>query len=145
MATISTHLRNFKEPTKDQLTQLFFSLPVDPQIETNSNEKASPPGNDVDGGELERMEISATLSLGVSGVEEPYVSPTLFGARRTACSLGRVPVSLARKVVPHPAVPCVHLFGSQVRAVHRPAVHSPPSRKAQCSCRHLCPQLIAVA
>ena len=27
MSTISTHLRNFKEPTKDQLTQLFFALP----------------------------------------------------------------------------------------------------------------------
>ena len=77
MATISTHLRHFKEPTKDQLTQLFFSLPVDPQIES-SNEKEKPNGNASNGGELERMEISATLSLGVSGVEEPYVSSCVY-------------------------------------------------------------------
>lgn len=93
MATISTHLRNFKEPTKDQLTQLFFSLPVDPQIDSVPDATAfreklekdaangSPSGSkggtglgSENGMDMERMEISATLSLGVSGVEEPYVS-----------------------------------------------------------------------
>ncbi|KAH8104027.1 TBC-domain-containing protein [Cristinia sonorae] len=70
MATISTHLRNFKEPTKDQLTQLFFSLPVDPQIDSVPEEKAKNAG--ANGTDMERMEISATLSLGTPGVEEPY-------------------------------------------------------------------------
>ena len=72
MATISTHLRHFKEPTKDQLTQLFFSLPVDPQIES-SNEKEKPNGNASNGGELERMEISAVLTLSQDAEEDPYV------------------------------------------------------------------------
>ena len=82
MATISTHLRNFKEPTKDQLTQLFFSLPVDPQIEgVPEKEKEKASGSSGNGGDLERMEISATLTLGVSGVEEPYVSSVLARER----------------------------------------------------------------
>lgn len=96
MATISTHLRNFKEPTKDQLTQLFFSLPVDPQIESNNAEKGNGSANGTD---MERMEISATLSLGISGVEEPYVSYKLLvgkkdgklnvRASRESCTLSR--------------------------------------------------------
>lgn len=79
MATISTHLRNFKEPTKDQLTQLFFSLPVDPQIESDNVEKGNGSAN---GADMERMEISATLSLGISGVEEPYVSCKFFVGKK---------------------------------------------------------------
>ena len=65
MATISTQLRNFKEPTKEQLNLLFFSLPVD--AETHGGQKAAD-------NELEKMEISAVLSLGQQGVEEAYVS-----------------------------------------------------------------------
>lgn len=65
MATISTQLRNFKEPTKEQLTQLFFSLPPDPP--TNGDVSKGEKGSN----ELERMEISTTLT--VSG-EEPSVS-----------------------------------------------------------------------
>ncbi|KAI0796190.1 TBC-domain-containing protein [Abortiporus biennis] len=70
MSTISTHLRNFKEPTKEQLTQLFFSLPIEPQtseIQNDGKEKETKGSNE----ELERMEISAMLTLGVQGVEEP--------------------------------------------------------------------------
>ncbi|KAI0692491.1 TBC-domain-containing protein [Cytidiella melzeri] len=63
MSTISTHLRNFKEPTKDQLNFLFFSLPVD--AETHGGEKAA-------SGELEKMEISAVLTLGVQNIEDAY-------------------------------------------------------------------------
>ncbi|RDX54206.1 TBC-domain-containing protein [Lentinus brumalis] len=73
MATISPHLRNFKEPTKDQLTHLFFALPT----------AVSPPdanGNGANGekipsspeAELEKMEINAVLSLGVQGEEDSY-------------------------------------------------------------------------
>ena len=84
MSTISTHLRNFKEPTKDQLTQLFFALPasassgVDAHGFANgsapvespekSKEKSGPEA------ELEKMEINAVLSLGVQGEEDAYVS-----------------------------------------------------------------------
>ncbi|PFH46202.1 hypothetical protein AMATHDRAFT_70349 [Amanita thiersii Skay4041] len=52
---ISTALRNFKEPTKDQLTQIFFSIP--PTSATND-----PPTSAVQ--DVEKMDISAVLSLG---------------------------------------------------------------------------------
>lgn len=63
MAMISTQLRNFREPTKDQLTQLFFSLPLDAQV--GVGEKVN---------EQERMDISAVLTLGQDAEEDPYVS-----------------------------------------------------------------------
>ncbi len=75
MATISPHLRNFKEPTKDQLTHLFFALPtaVSPPDANgngaNGEKIANPPE-----AELEKMEINAVLSLGVQGEEDSYVS-----------------------------------------------------------------------
>lgn len=62
MATISTQLRNFKEPTKDQLNLLFFALP--PEVEHYARQG---------GGELEKIEVGAILSLGVQGVEDAYV------------------------------------------------------------------------
>ena len=59
MSTISTALRNFKEPTKEQLTHIFFSLsPTDVKSEQN----------------VDKMEINAVLSFGVQGVEDSYVS-----------------------------------------------------------------------
>ena len=61
MATISTQLRNFKEPTREELNLLFFSLPID--ANTHGGEKSA-------SGELEKMEISAVLSLGAQSVEE---------------------------------------------------------------------------
>jgi TBC1 domain family member 8/9 len=64
MATISTQLRNFKEPTKDQLTEIFFSLPSQPSY---GPELA--PAEDV-----EKMDLNAVLSLGVEGEEDSYVS-----------------------------------------------------------------------
>jgi hypothetical protein len=63
MATISTALRDFKEPTKEQLTQIFFSLPPD-ATEKKGHQEA------------EKMDINAVLSLGVHGVEDSYVSTT---------------------------------------------------------------------
>lgn len=59
MSTISTALRHFKEPTKEQLTQIFFSIP--PIVDT--------PGD----APTETMDISAVLSLGVEGEEDSYV------------------------------------------------------------------------
>lgn len=63
MSTISTHLRNFKEPTKDQLTQLFFALPFDPPVV---------PGEKGVAENLEKMDINAVLSTQED--EESYVS-----------------------------------------------------------------------
>ena len=89
MSTISPHLRNFKEPTKEQLTELFFALPQSvnggvnarggPSGGTPTNgdkekEKGAPSGSDQD---LEKMEINAVLSLGIQGEEDSYVSGTL--------------------------------------------------------------------
>ncbi|KAI6014140.1 hypothetical protein PISMIDRAFT_112171 [Pisolithus microcarpus 441] len=56
MSTISTQVRNFKEPTKDQLLYAFFSIP-----------DVSSPLVDFD-----KMEISAVLTLGEQGVEDAY-------------------------------------------------------------------------
>ncbi|PPQ85269.1 hypothetical protein CVT25_010042 [Psilocybe cyanescens] len=53
MATISTALRHFKEPTKEQLTQIFFSLPP---LESGEDEEKSVQDS--------RMDINAVLSLG---------------------------------------------------------------------------------
>ncbi|KAI0766012.1 hypothetical protein BC629DRAFT_1539570 [Irpex lacteus] len=74
MSTISTHLRNFKEPTREQLNLLFFSLPVD--AETHGGEKAA-------SGELEKMEISAVLTLGVQNIEDAYGTHVRVIARET--------------------------------------------------------------
>ena len=63
MAIISTQLRNFKEPTKDQLTEIFFSLPARSSYSADSHVAES----------IEKMEINAVLSLGVAGEEDSYV------------------------------------------------------------------------
>lgn len=60
MSTISTHLRNYKEPTKDQAQRLFFSLPRNPSPE------------EVGTTDL-KFEISAVLMLN-EGQEDSYVS-----------------------------------------------------------------------
>ena len=89
MSTISTHLRNFKEPTKDQLTELYFALPQSVNGGVNATggpsgaagnantygekEKSAGPPEP----ELEKMEINAVLSLGVQGEEDSYVSVSL--------------------------------------------------------------------
>ncbi|KAG2147822.1 rab-GTPase-TBC domain-containing protein [Suillus bovinus] len=65
MSTISTQLRNFKEPTKDQLTQVFFSIPEVPPVPLKGTEKQS-------SGDIEKMEINAILSLGAQEVEDSY-------------------------------------------------------------------------
>lgn len=75
MSTISPHLRNFKEPTKEQLTHLFFALPpVVNGADANGNGPRSEKGASPPEAELEKMEINAVLSLGVQGEEDSYVS-----------------------------------------------------------------------
>jgi len=60
MTTITTNLRDYKEPSKDDVTRLFFSLPP----------KAS--AGDVGSGmDSETMEINAVLTL--QNQEDSYV------------------------------------------------------------------------
>jgi hypothetical protein len=67
MSTISTQLRNFKEPTKDQLTHVFFSIPEVPPVPLKDTEKQG-------SGDIEKMDINAILSFGAQEVEDSYVS-----------------------------------------------------------------------
>lgn len=60
MATISTALRHFKEPTKEELTEIFFSLP------SSGSAESQPSGDDVD-----KMDINAVLSV-ADGIEDSY-------------------------------------------------------------------------
>jgi hypothetical protein len=66
MSTISTQLRNFKEPSKEQLLHLFFSIPELPIT--------SPPDDDDkhSASDAARMDINAVLSFGEHGVEDSY-------------------------------------------------------------------------
>ena len=68
MATISTALRNFKEPTKDELTQIFFSIPP------HNKSDDGPSTKDAKADDVQKMDINAVLSLGVQDVEDSYVS-----------------------------------------------------------------------
>jgi hypothetical protein len=79
MSTISTQLRAFKDPTKDELTALFFAIPapgsgLSGEVGSASyvSEKAAADGRAEE--EVERMEINATLSVGPEVEEESYVS-----------------------------------------------------------------------
>jgi hypothetical protein len=69
MAVISTALRHFKEPSKEQLTHIFFSIPPPESDGKDKNgEKISADQH------IEKMDINAVLSFGVQGVEDSYVS-----------------------------------------------------------------------
>ena len=65
---ISTSLRNFREPTKDEQTQIFFSVPpstlTDPKLH-----------------DIEKVDISAVLTLG-DAEEESYVSAASLACDR---------------------------------------------------------------
>ncbi|KZP13221.1 TBC-domain-containing protein [Athelia psychrophila] len=71
MSTISTQLRHFKEPTKDELTEIFFSVP--PAALNAPQSGSATPSETLPGEEqLEKMEINAVLSMGVQGQEDSY-------------------------------------------------------------------------
>ncbi|KAK0440905.1 rab-GTPase-TBC domain-containing protein [Desarmillaria tabescens] len=98
MSTISTALRNFKEPTKEQLTQIFFSLPATPVSNGSPSEKAPEE-------EVEKMDINAVLSLGVQEEEDSYAGKLYLIAPYLAfTSLDRksvrftIPLSTIRRV-----------------------------------------------
>ena len=69
MATISTALRNHKEPTKDDLNRIFFGIPD--EVMSNEDLEAGTPTSPSSSGD--RMEINAVLSMGEQGVEDAYV------------------------------------------------------------------------
>ena len=87
MATISTQLRKFKEPTREELTRHFFALPpreifADEERQQGSSKNKSQPSSSGGSGsgngdgnaeEKGEMEINAVLSLGQEGVEDSYV------------------------------------------------------------------------
>ncbi|KAL5492303.1 hypothetical protein ACEPAI_3750 [Sanghuangporus weigelae] len=90
MATISTVLRNFQEPTREELTRIFFSLPPDDsEFAANGTASASKDSKGVKNGgekgtanasgknqltpeERGEVEINAVLSLAEEGVEDSY-------------------------------------------------------------------------
>ena len=74
MATISTVLRSFKEPTREELTRLFFSLPSEGDGSgatrfTGSGEKRMRSTPEERG----EIEINAVPSIGEEGIEDSYV------------------------------------------------------------------------
>lgn len=83
MATISTQLRKFKEPTREELTRHFFALPplneddAQPQQEGSSKNGAAP-ASSTNGEERGEIEINAVLSLGQEGVEDSYVCTCIY-------------------------------------------------------------------
>ena len=125
MSTISTHLRNFKEPTKDQLTELFFALPASATGAHLNGMNAGPSSGNMSGSgaghatgagtaggaveksasgpapgpetELEKMEINAVLSLGVQGEEDSYVSVSESRALLLLLARGRSRVGRWRR------------------------------------------------
>ena len=111
MATISTQLRNFKEPTKEQLTQLFFSLPPEPLY------NGDPSTPDKGMGELEKMEISAMLT--VSG-EEPCVSISLKSLLSLVLIL--LPISDGKVALDTP-ISCICVSGQEVSTIHHSTMY----------------------
>lgn len=69
MSTISTQVRNFKDPTKDQLLHAFFSIYESTPMRCSKDGEKS-----ASSGDLDKMEINAVLTLGEPGVEDAYVS-----------------------------------------------------------------------
>jgi len=63
MSLISTQLRNFTEPSKDQLTQIFFSLPSLGSLDGTLKSSH---------GDSEKMDINAVLSLAEQEEEDSY-------------------------------------------------------------------------
>jgi len=72
MATISTQLRKFKEPTKDELTRSFFSIPPENEAPEQSEKGKEKGEDDHDGAPKGQMDINAVLSMGQEGVEDSY-------------------------------------------------------------------------
>ena len=70
MTTISTQLRKFKEPTKEELFRFFFSLPPEEQLQDDGVSVSK----DEKDSESHKMDISVVLSLADHTIEDSYVS-----------------------------------------------------------------------
>jgi hypothetical protein len=78
MSTISTQLRNFKDPTKDEIVDLFFCIPSTTLNSLDGSPAPAAPAKDPAGADdVERMEINATLTAGPETEEESYVRSLL--------------------------------------------------------------------
>lgn len=134
MATISTALRNFKEPTKDQLTHTFFSLPfISPP---NGTEKH--PNEEVD-----QMDINAVLSLGLQEEEDSYVRP-IPGTVSVAVIYGVV-IMAGWKAIYNASLSCFLVSRSKVCTVYNPAVHYQEGRTTECTSGDICIKPLDVA
>lgn len=105
MATISTALRNFKEPSKDQIIQTFFSIPSSTTHNVTIGVGSSHKNGDEE--EVDKMEINAVLSLGEQNVEDSYV--------RFSCSPEcATDTDTGWETIYHCTLPGIHLIGSQI-------------------------------
>ncbi len=86
MATISTQLRKFKEPTKDELTRSFFSIPPENEAPEQSEKGKEKGEDDHDCAPKGQMDINAVLSMGQEGVEDSYVCKGLYANIRADCA-----------------------------------------------------------
>lgn len=97
MSTISTQLRTFKEPTKDQLTEIFFSIPPaadsrlsSDSVKNNGTLVEKSPTTPVGVDELvEKMDINAVLSIhGAPGKEKEAEDDSYVSASTAGDSVG---------------------------------------------------------
>lgn len=132
MSTISAQLRNFKEPSRDQLTRLFFCIP--PEEPTNDKGKESSNGP-------EKIEINAVLSLGIQGEEESYVSAGK-PVQSTALKLN---VNTGREAAFTSSISGFRISGSKVCPFHHSLGYDPTRREAERQGRHLCIESVTMA
>lgn len=118
MATISTALRHFKEPTKEQLTEIFFSVPPSSLVPD-----AKPNGQEP----LEKLEINATLTV-AEAEEDSYVSATHLKVLQGRLSLHVV--TIGREAIHHTPISCFHVGGSEICQIHGSSLHHSARRAA---------------
>jgi hypothetical protein len=135
MSLISTQLRNFKEPSKDQLTQIFFSLPSVGSLDGTL--KASHEDS-------EKMEINAVLSLAEQGEEDSYVSGR-DGHTLMNCVIEEHMDMSGRETIYHASVHRFLVFGPKIGSIHHPLVHHPESGEAERPCRYIRSESIDMA
>lgn len=127
MSTISTALRNFKEPTKDHLTQIFFSIPSVSTLTLPGDEEPTTTYPDV-----ERLDINAVLSMGVQGEEDSYVGQKSRSSTSLTADLGR-------KTLYHCSISRFCISRPQIRPFYNPIIDHSSSRTSECESGHLCP------
>ncbi len=82
MSTISAQLRNFREPDRDEQSQLFFAIPPSHVKGVGASQNGAGDGH-------QNVEINAVLSLAADGAEDPYVRTLLHRMRRSRAFNGK--------------------------------------------------------